>query len=114
MIWKLARPLRRLGGGLGLAALVALVGCGGGGGRTPLVLYSPHGRDLLMLMEKTYEKLHPEVDVRWLDMGSQDVYDRVRSEAVNPQADVWYGGPQQVFARGPAPGLLTPYRPARP
>ena len=60
-------------------------------GRTPLVVYSPHGRDLLMLMEKSYEAKHPNVDVRWLDMGSQEVYDRVRSEAANPQADVWFG-----------------------
>lgn len=95
---------------LPLAGLAALPGCGGDG-RTPLVLYSPHGRDLLSLVEKTYEQAHPEVDVRWLDMGSQDVYDRVRSEAANPQADVWYGGPREILARGAEEGLLDPYRP---
>jgi iron(III) transport system substrate-binding protein len=79
--------------------------------RTPLVLYSPHGRDLLELFETTYEGAHPEIDVRWLDMGSQDVYDRVRSEAANPQADVWFGGPDTIFARGAAEGLLAPHRP---
>jgi iron(III) transport system substrate-binding protein len=82
-----------------------------GDGRTPLVLYSPHGPDLLRLFEKTYEAAHPDVDVRWLDMGSQDVYDRVRSEAANPQADVWFGGPSTIFARGAQEGLLAPYRP---
>jgi iron(III) transport system substrate-binding protein len=92
---------------LSFAALLA--GCGDG--RTPLVVYSPHGRDLLTLMEKSFEKAHPDVDVRWLDMGSQEVYDRVRSEAANPQADVWYGGPQTIFTRGAAEGLLAPYRP---
>jgi iron(III) transport system substrate-binding protein len=81
-------------------------------GRTPLTVYSPHGRDLLSLMEKSFEARHPRVDVRWLDMGSQDVYDRVGSEAANPQADVWYGGPRTIFARGAAEGLLAPYRPA--
>jgi iron(III) transport system substrate-binding protein len=92
-------------------ALLALAACSGDG-RTPLVLYSPHGRDLLQLFETTYEKAHPEVDVRWLDMGSQDVYDRVRSEAANPQADVWFGGPDTIFARGAAEGLLQPHRPS--
>jgi iron(III) transport system substrate-binding protein len=91
-------------------ALAVLVGsCGDG--RTPLVVYSPHGRDLLTLMEKSFEAKHPDVDVRWLDMGSQEVYDRVRSEAANPQADVWFGGPQTIFARGASDGLLAPFRP---
>jgi iron(III) transport system substrate-binding protein len=80
--------------------------------RTPLVLYSPHGRDLLGLVEKTYEAKHPEVDVRWLDMGSQEVYDRIRSEKANPQADLWFGGPNTIFARGVRDGLLEAYRPS--
>jgi iron(III) transport system substrate-binding protein len=87
----------------------ALAGCGDG--RAPLVIYSPHGGDLLALMEKAFEAKNPQVDVRWLDMGSQDVYDRVRSEAANPQADVWYGGPQTIFGRGAKEGLLAPFRP---
>jgi iron(III) transport system substrate-binding protein len=82
-----------------------------GDGRKPLVVYSPHGRDLLTLMEKSFEAKHPDVDVRWLDMGSQEVYDRVRSEAANPQADIWFGGPQTIFARGASEGLLAPFRP---
>ena len=106
--------MRRRGALVAAAAFAlaagALAGCKGDG-RTPLVLYSPHGRDLLQLFEQTYEKAHPEVDVRWLDMGSQDVYDRVRSEAANPQADVWFGGPDTIFARGAAEGLLQPHRP---
>lgn len=96
-----------------LAAAVlaaALLGCGDG--KTPLVVYSPHGRDLLQLMERSFEERHPEVDVRWLDMGSQEVYDRLRSEAANPQADVWFGGPQTIFARGTHEGLLAPFRPS--
>jgi iron(III) transport system substrate-binding protein len=95
---------------LTLAAVLPLTSCGDG--RTPLVLYSPHGRDLLTLMEKEFEKAHPKIDVRFLDMGSQEVYDRVRSEAANPQADVWFGGPQTIFSRGAAEGFLAPYRPA--
>jgi iron(III) transport system substrate-binding protein len=93
------------------ALTLALLTWSCGDGRTPLVVYSPHGRDLLTLMEKSFEAKHPDVDVRWLDMGSQEVYDRVRSEAANPQADVWYGGPQTIFVRGAGDGLLAPYKP---
>jgi iron(III) transport system substrate-binding protein len=92
-----------------MSLVVLLGGCGDG--RTPLVLYSPHGRDLLTLVEQTFEQKHPEIDVRWLDMGSQEVYDRIRSEAANPQADIWFGGPDTIFARGAAEGLLQTYSP---
>jgi iron(III) transport system substrate-binding protein len=94
------------------AALLAagLAACGGDG-RTPVVVYSPHGRDLLGALERGYEAAHPEVDVRWLDMGSQEVYDRVRSEKANPQCDVWFGGPDSIFARGAEEGLLAAFRP---
>src|SRR2546425_12844098 len=50
------------------AALLALLSTAcQGDGRTPLVIYSPHGRDLLTLLERRFEQLHPDVDVRWLD-----------------------------------------------
>ena len=94
-----------------IVALAALAACRRDT-RTPIVLYSPHGRDLLTLIEKTYEARHPEVDVRWLDMGSQDVYDRVRAEKANPGADVWFGGPNLVFANGARDGLLEPFEPS--
>ncbi len=93
---------------VGLA--LAFAGCGDG--RTPLTLYSPHGRDLLKLAEETFEAAHPEIDVRSLDMGSQEVYERVRSEAANPQCDVWFGGPATILARGARDGLLEPFRPS--
>src|SRR5437879_4371705 len=96
---------------LGATVLALLVAACQRDGRTPLVIYSPHGRDLLTLLEHRFEQLHPDVDVRWLDMGSQEVYDRLRSERANPQADVWFGGPATIFARGARDSLLEPFRP---
>jgi iron(III) transport system substrate-binding protein len=81
-------------------------------GRTPVVLYSPHGRDQLTLLERAFERRRPDVDVRWLDMGSQEVLDRLRFERVNPQADVWFGGPATIFDRGVRDSVLAPYRPS--
>ncbi|MEP6574374.1 MAG: extracellular solute-binding protein [Gemmatimonadota bacterium] len=80
-------------------------------GRTPLYVYSPHGREQLILLEKAFEAKRPDIDVRWLDMGSQEILDRLRFEKVNPQADVWFGGPTTIFDRGIADSLLAPYRP---
>jgi iron(III) transport system substrate-binding protein len=77
-----------------------------------MLVYSPHGRDQLELIERAFEALHPDIDVRWLDMGSQEVLDRIRSERANPQADVWFGGPTTTFDLGIRDSLLSPYRPA--
>lgn len=93
------------------ALLAGLVACGGDG-RTVLTVYSPHGNDLLGWFEREFEAAHPDIDVQWVDMGSQEVIDRIRAEAANPQADVWFGAPAEIFDRAAAEGLLEPYRPS--
>jgi len=77
-----------------------------------VVIYSPHGKDMLSEFEALFEKHHPAVDVQWLDMGSQDILDRVRSERSNPQGDVWWGAPSTMFITAAKEGLLQPYRPS--
>ena len=95
---------------LALAAAVAvLAGCGDG--RTVLTVYSPHGKDMLEHYERGFEQAHPAVDVQWVDMGSQEILDRLRAEAANPQADVWFGAPAEAFSKAAKEGLLAPYRP---
>jgi iron(III) transport system substrate-binding protein len=101
--------MNRAGLRAGLLLTIAFAACSDG--RTPLVVYSPHGRDLLKLVEAEFERRHPEIDLRYLDMGSQEVYDRVRSERANPQCDVWFGGPDAIFARAADENLLAAYRP---
>ena len=74
----------------------SLFGCSGDK-RTVLTVYSPHGPELLGSTEKAFEKAHPDIDVQWVDMGSQEVLDRIRAEKANPQADVWFGAPAEAF-----------------
>ena len=95
---------------LGIAALTNA--CGAGDGRAVLTVYSPHGRDMLEAFEARFEALHPDVDVQWIDMGSQEVLDRLRSEKANPQADVWWGAPSTMFETAAAEGLLEAYTPS--
>ena len=95
-----------------LATGVLLTACGTG--KTPLVIYSPHGRELLQALQHRFEALHPNVTVQWMDMGSQEVLDRLRSERANPQADLWFGGPSPLFARGAHDSLLEPASPGGP
>ena len=91
------------------AAVAVLTSCGDG--RTVLTVYSPHGKDMLEYYEQGFERAHPNVDVQPVDMGSQEVLDRLRSEAANPQADVWFGAPAETFSKAARENLIAPYRP---
>jgi iron(III) transport system substrate-binding protein len=97
---------------LALLGAALLLGACTRDSRTPLVVYSPHGKDLLAFYEHAFEAAHPDVDVQWVDMGSQTVLDRLRSEKANPQADVWFGAPSEIFAKAAKEGLLEPYVPS--
>lgn len=94
-----------------LLLVVLVVGCYSDG-REPLTLYSPHDRTLLAAVESRFEAQHPDIDLRWLDMGSQEILDRLRFENPNPVADIWYGGPTTIFHRGVVAGVLEHSRPS--
>jgi iron(III) transport system substrate-binding protein len=94
-----------------LIGLVAFAGCSTEGGKIPVVVYSPHGKEMLEEFEREFEAVHPKIDVEWLDMGSQDAYDRIRTEKDNPQADVWWGAPMTAFSKAGEEGLLERYIP---
>ncbi|MSR23400.1 MAG: extracellular solute-binding protein [Gemmatimonadetes bacterium] len=110
-------PFRRLMPRRPIATLVRLLllasvcACGDAGG-DPLIVYTPHGADLLEHFAAQFEAVHPEITVQWLDMGSQEVLDRLRSERANPQADVWWGAPAEIFGQGAEEELLEPFRPS--
>ncbi len=98
----------------GLFALVlvaAVSGCSSDR-RERLVVYSPHGKEMLSLYEEGFEARHPDVDVQWIDMGGQTAYDRIRTESQNPQASLWWGGDSPTFARAAEEGLLAAYAPS--
>ncbi len=96
---------------------LSLLGCRGSdsadqpGKETRVVVYSPHGKEMLSDFAARFEAARPGVRVEWLDMGSQDVLDRIRSERGNPQADLWWGAPSPLFMTAAEEGLLEPYRP---
>jgi iron(III) transport system substrate-binding protein len=92
--------------------LIFVAGCAHGPSKTPLLVYSPHGKEMLSAFAQAFEQDHPSVDVQWLDMGSQDAYERIKVERNNPQADIWWGGPMTMFERAEAESLLAPYRPS--
>jgi iron(III) transport system substrate-binding protein len=81
------------------------------GARQPLVIYSPHGDEVLKPFKERFAAAHPEIEVTTIDMGAQGVLDRLRAEQANPGADLWWGAPHTMFAQAADLGLLEPYQP---
>ena len=76
-----------------------------------LLIYTPHGQDLLREMIARYKQAHPEVDVQFVDMGSREILERLRAERNRPQADLWWGASHMTFQAAADENLLAPYRP---
>lgn len=93
-----------------LTLLACVVGCSKDT-RTRIVVYSPHGIDVLEELEKQFEAKHPDIDVRSFNLSTGELLARVRGERDNPSADVWWGAPMATFRRAADEGLLAPYEP---
>jgi len=76
-----------------------------------LLIYTPHGQDLLRDFVARYQAIHPDVEIQFLDMGSREILERVRAERNRPQADLWWGAAHTTFQTAAEENLLTPYRP---
>ena len=76
-----------------------------------LLIYTPHGQDLLKESIARFKAAHPDVDVQFLDMGSREVLERIRAERNRPQADLWWGAAHMTFQTAAEENLLATYRP---
>src|SRR5258705_11882300 len=77
-----------------------------------LLIYTPHGQDLLHDSISRYQAIHPGVDIQFLDMGSREILERVRAERNRPQADLWWGAAHTTFQTAAEENLLAPYKPS--
>jgi iron(III) transport system substrate-binding protein len=98
---------------LALCFLLLAVACrpSAQSGRRTLLIYTPHGQDMLRDFVARYTQANPGVDVQFLDMGSREVFERVRAERNRPQADLWWGAAHTTFQTAADENLLAPYRP---
>ena len=93
---------------------VLLFSCNRPAGPPPrkLLIYTPHGQDLLREFTALYKVKEPEVEVQFLDMGAREILERVRAERNRPQADLWWGAAHTTFQTAADENLLAPYRPS--
>jgi iron(III) transport system substrate-binding protein len=92
-------------------ATLALSCRSGGPAKRKLLIYTPHGQDLLKDFIARYQAAHPDVEVQFLDMGSREVLERIRAERNRPQADLWWGAAHTTFQTAADENLLSPYKP---
>ena len=91
------------------ALCILLAGCNS---RDVVVVYSPHGADVLRDYETLFEQTHPGVDLQWIAAGAKEVHARIANEKNRPACDVWWGGPSTLFMQAVRDSLLEPYRPS--
>ena len=77
-----------------------------------LLIYTPHGQDLLRDFVEQYKQKYPEADVQFLDMGSREILERVRVERNRPQGDLWWGAAHTTFQTAADENLLAEFRPS--
>ena len=94
-----------------VSALLFSCNRGSGPGKRKLLIYTPHGQDLLKESIARFQAVHPEVEVQFLDMGSREVLERIRAERNRPQADLWWGAAHMTFQTAADENLLATYRP---
>ena len=69
----------------------------GASGGHRLLIYTPHGQDLLKDFVARYKQRYPDANVQFLDMGSREILQRVQVERNRPQADLWWGASHTTF-----------------
>jgi len=76
-----------------------------------VVVYSPHGEQILNAISDWFFE-ETGIKVEYLFMGGGVLADRIRAEKNNPQADVIYGNPSNVFEQMKSEGLLDVSNPS--
>ncbi len=91
------------------AALTLSLAAAGFSAKRNLHVYTAFAVDEARIYIEAFEKSYPDVDVKWIRMSAGEILTRVRAEAKNPQASIWFAGPSTSHIAAAAEGLLEPY-----
>lgn len=94
-----------------LAMLLGVVGGGLAEKKQTVTVYTARDTNVFEYVEPLFEQAHPEYDLVVMNMGAQEILERVRSEKENPQADFIWGGTESAFKLAAGEGLLEAYKP---
>jgi len=75
-----------------------------------LHMYTSFDADQAQVYIQAFEKSHPDIEVKWVRLSAGQALARIRAEAANPQASIWYGGSATSYIAAAKDGLLAPYK----
>lgn len=76
-----------------------------------LVIYTARDKNIFEIVLPKFKEKYPNIEVETLEMGAQQILERIRAEKANPQADFWWGGTQSALSTAADEGLLEAYKP---
>lgn len=91
------------------AALTLSLAATGFTAKKTLHVYTAFDVDEAKIYIGAFEKSYPDIAVKWVRMSAGEVLARVRAEAKNPQASLWFAGPSTAHIAAAKEGLLEPY-----
>lgn len=87
---------------------------GGEAAREPtrrVVVFTPHGQELLDQFTALFEAEYPDIEVVGTFVPTGKILSRLRIDKDSPQADIWWGGTSAFFSEAKSESLLQAYRP---
>ena len=76
-----------------------------------VTIYTARDTNVIEYIEPLFEAAYPQYDLVVMNMGAQEILERIRSEKANPQADFLWGGTESAFKLASKEGLLEAYVP---
>lgn len=77
-----------------------------------LVIYTGRDKNVFAVVLPKFNEKYPNIEVETLEMGAQQILERVRGEKANPQGDFWWGGTQSALMTAADEGLLDTVKPS--
>ncbi len=89
---------------------VSLFALGAVAQKKVLHIYSSLPEQEVKVYVEAFEESHPDIDVVWVRLSTGKMLARIRAEAANPQASLWFGGPTAAYILAASEGLFSPYK----
>jgi iron(III) transport system substrate-binding protein len=90
---------------------LALAAAGAAAQKTQLLVYTALETDQLKAYQEGFNKVHPDVELKWVRDSTGVITAKLLAEKANPQADVVMGVAASSLALLDKQGMLEPYRP---